>query len=107
VVEWLYRENRIATGKFVALGRAIDLADIRMPIYLLAGRDDTLVAPNQLLAVAHRVGTPKRDIMTAREPCGHLSLYLGRRVLNERWPVIARWLAEDDAARHGVSEAAA
>jgi len=39
-VDCLYKQNQIATGKFVALGRRIDLADVRAPLFLLAARDD-------------------------------------------------------------------
>src|SRR5207244_3480447 len=30
VVHWIYRENRIANGTFVALGRTVDLRDVRI-----------------------------------------------------------------------------
>lgn len=95
VVEWLFKENQIAAGRFVALGRTIDLADVRVPLFLLAARDDELVSPDQLLATAKRVGTPKHAIETAIEPCGHLSLFLGAETLRHTWPKIARWLARD------------
>lgn len=95
VVEWLYKENRIAEGRFVALGRTIDLADIRMPMFLLAGRDDDLVAPEQLLAAASLVGTPRHAIEIVTAPCGHLSLFMGAETLRGTWMQIARWLGRD------------
>lgn len=95
VVRWLFKENRIAEGRFVALGRTIDLADVRIPIFLLAARDDELVSAGQLLATARLVGTPKDSIETAVEPCGHLSLFMGTRTLHRTWPKIAGWLLRD------------
>lgn len=95
VVHWLFKENRIAAGCFVALGRTIDLADLRVPLFLLAARDDELVSPDQLLATAGLVGTPKHAIETAIEPCGHLSLFLGAETLLHTWPKIAHWLNGD------------
>ena len=95
VVSWLFKENQLAEGKFVVLGRRIDLRTVHHPIFLLAGRDDELVASDQVLGAAWRIGTPKTEIEMATEPCGHLSLFLGAKTLKRRWTRIARWLAED------------
>jgi poly(3-hydroxyalkanoate) synthetase len=95
VVSWLYQQNRLATGKFVALGRRIDLGALRHPIFLLGAEDDEVVAPEQLFATAKRVGTPKQRIETATEPCGHLALFLGAETISRAWPRIARWLGEE------------
>jgi poly(3-hydroxyalkanoate) synthetase len=40
VVQWLFKENRIARGEFVALGRKVSLASIRVPVFLLVGTED-------------------------------------------------------------------
>ncbi len=93
VVSWLYQQNRLATGNFVALGRRIDLSALRHPVFLLGASEDEIVAPNQLFATASRVGTPKEQIETATESCGHLSLFLGAGTIRNAWPRIARWLA--------------
>jgi poly-beta-hydroxyalkanoate depolymerase len=44
VVEHLFKENRLATGRFVALGRRVDLSELRCLLFLLAARDDDVVA---------------------------------------------------------------
>ncbi len=98
VVSWLFKENRLAHGLFPALGRTIDLADIDIPVFLMAARDDTLVAVPQLLATARLVSTPSAAIETIVEPCGHLSLFVGRRTLRRAWGKAARWLQHDLAA---------
>jgi poly(3-hydroxyalkanoate) synthetase len=95
VVSWLFQQNRLATGSFVALGRKIDLARLYHPIFLLGARDDEVVAPEQLFATANRVGTPKERVVTASEPCGHLSLFLGADTIRDTWPRIAQWLREE------------
>jgi poly(3-hydroxyalkanoate) synthetase len=98
VVSWLFKENRIATGAFPALGRMVDLADIDIPVFLMAARDDTLVGVPQLLATAGLVSTPSQAIETIVEPCGHLSLFVGRQTLHRAWGKAARWLQRDIAA---------
>jgi poly(3-hydroxyalkanoate) synthetase len=92
VASWLYKENRLAEGRFVALGRRIDLVSVHQPIFLLGARDDELVAPEQLFAAARRVGTPKQHIEMATEPCGHLSLFIGAETITRSWVRIADWL---------------
>jgi len=96
VVEKLYRRNEIATGQFVALGEQIDLAQMRTPLFLLAARDDELVAPAQLFATERLVGTPAHAIRKATAPCRHGGLFMGKNVLGEYWPRIARWLIESE-----------
>ena len=94
VVEKLYRRNELANGSFVALGQKIDLSRLRLPMYLLAGSTDKVVAPEQLLAVERLVGTPPESLRHQIAPCGHLSLFMGRRTLEEFWPGIVRWMKE-------------
>src|SRR6266576_2405444 len=68
VVEWLYKQNRLAEGTLVALGHRIDLARVRVPLFLLAARDDDVVAPEQVFATEARVGTAASEIETAMAP---------------------------------------
>ena len=92
VVEWLYKQNRLAEGTLVALGHRIDLARVRVPLFLLAARDDDIVAAEQVFATEARVGTAASEIETAIAPCQHLGLFMGARTLRTIWPKIARWL---------------
>ena len=78
---------------FAALGRSIDLSIVRSPIFLLAARDDEIVAPEQLLAARHLVGSNGHQIRTEIVPCTHLGLFMGATTLQHTWPKIALWLA--------------
>ncbi|MCP3469760.1 alpha/beta fold hydrolase [Bradyrhizobium sp. CCGUVB1N3] len=95
IVNWIFRENRIAAGDFVALGRRIDLKDVRAPIFLLAGLDDEVVPATQALATADLVGTPPVFIAAASEPSDHLGLFMGARTHAHAWPRITEWLRSD------------
>ena len=97
VAEKLYKRNEIATGQFIALGQQIDLAKVQVPIFLLAARDDELVAPAQLFAAERLVGTPAHAIRKAMVPCGHAGLFMGRTILGKYWPKIARWMIDADS----------
>jgi poly(3-hydroxybutyrate) depolymerase len=96
VVEKLYKRNELANGSFVALGQKIDLSRLRLPMYLLAGSADEAVAPEQLLAVEPLVGTQPEYLRHEVAPCNHLGLFMGRRMLEEHWPRIVRWMKEVD-----------
>jgi poly(3-hydroxybutyrate) depolymerase len=94
VIEKLYRRNELASGSLIALGQKIDLSRLRLPMYLLAGSADEVVAPEQLLAVERLVGTPPENIRREVAPSNHLGLFMGKRTLEEFWPSIVRWMKE-------------
>src|SRR5665647_3687402 len=94
VIEKLYKRNELATESFVALGQRIELSRLRLPMYLLAGSEDEVVAPEQLLAVERLVGTPPEHLRHEVAPSNHLGLFMGKRVLREYWPRIVLWLKE-------------
>lgn len=97
VIEKLYKHNELAAGSFVALGRQIELPQVRLPIFLLAASADDVVAPEQLLAVARLVGTPPEHLRYEVAPCNHLGLFMGKRTLEEYWPRIVHWLNQPPA----------
>ena len=94
VVEQLYKENRLPAGRFVALGQQIDLSKVRCPLFLLAARDDEIVAPEQIFATEHLVGAQRGAIEKSTAPCEHLGLFMGRTILSDTWSAIASWLAQ-------------
>jgi poly(3-hydroxybutyrate) depolymerase len=96
VVEKLYKHNELASGSFAALGQKIDLSHLRLPLYLLAGSADEVVAPEQLLAVERLIGTHPEDLRHEVAPCNHLGLFMGKRTLEENWPKIVCWMNEVD-----------
>src|SRR6202040_3510118 len=77
VIEKLYKRNELAAGSFIALGQKIDLSRLRLPMYLLAGSEDEVVAPEQLLAAERLVGTQPEDIRREVPPSNHLGLFMG------------------------------
>jgi poly(3-hydroxyalkanoate) synthetase len=99
VVEQLFKENRLAAGRFVALGRTVDLSRLSCPMFLLAGSDDEVAAAAQLFALERLVGRdcPVRKLMT---PSTHLGLFMGRDTLAQAWPEIARWLVPRTRSSH-------
>jgi len=97
-IRLLFKENRLAKGEFVGLGRKLSLGDIRCPIYLLAGAGDDITTKEQVFAAEHLTGTPKALIEKKLVPGGHIGLFMGSRTLKEAWPEIGRWLGAQSAA---------
>ncbi len=93
VIGELFKENRLAKGTFVGLGRRLNLKDITCPAYLLAGQSDDITTPEQVLDAAEYLGTAKDRIVQKTVPGGHIGLFMGARTLQEHWPAIARWIA--------------
>jgi poly(3-hydroxyalkanoate) synthetase len=92
-VDWIFRENRLASGRFRALGEVIDLKKLTCPLFLLAAENDEITSPGQLTATAKLVGTPQQRIETHIMPGRHLSLFMGRATLAKAWPLAARFVA--------------
>ncbi len=93
VIAQIFKENRLANGEFVGLGRKLNLHDITCPAYLLGGQSDDITTPEQVLGAADYLGTPAADIVRQVVPGGHIGLFMGARTLKEHWPDVARWIA--------------
>lgn len=96
VIDQIFKKNLLAKGKFVGLGRTLNLHDIKCPVYLLAGADDDITTTEQVLDAAKYLGTPKSRIEKKTVPGGHIGLFMGARILKEDWPPIARWIAASE-----------
>jgi len=88
----LFKDNRLAKGEFIGLGRKLQLKDITCPLYLLAGESDDITTREQVFAAQDLVGTPRANIVTQLVPGGHIGLFMGSRTLVQAWPGIARWI---------------
>ena len=76
-----------------------NLADIEVPLLMLAARGDELVAAAQMFAAEKLVATPPAQIKKMVAACNHLGLFMGTRTLTENWPAIARWMSADAEPR--------
>lgn len=98
-IRQLFKENRLAKGRFVALGRTLSLRDITAPLYLLAGEADDITTKEQVFAAEHLVGSPHDKIVKQLVPGGHIGLFMGSRTLRSAWPGIARWIRDVESPR--------
>lgn len=99
----LFKENRLAKGEFVGLGRKLNLRNITCPLYLLAGASDDITTPEQVLDAEKFVGTSKDRIVKKTVPGGHIGLFMGAKTLKEHWPGIAHWIAAQHPTQISLS----
>ena len=92
VINLLFKQNLLAKGEYVALGRKLDLKNITCPLYLLAGEADDITAHQQVFAAETLMGTPGTKVSKRIVPGGHVGLFMGARNLKETWPEIATWI---------------
>ncbi len=92
-IQQLFKENRLAKGNFVALGRTLSLHDVTCPVYLLAGSEDDITTQEQVFDAAKYLGTAPDRIRRELVPGGHIGLFMGSRTLTRTWPEIAAWIA--------------
>jgi len=98
-VEKIFKENRLAKGTFVALGREVQLSRLTTPVFLLAGSNDEIVPQAQAMATASLLGTPPALIAREIASSTHLGLFIGATTLSVAWPRIAKWLSREEPAR--------
>ena len=86
------RRNDLADGQIELGGRAIDLADVRVPVLSIAGEDDG-IAPR---AAVHHVADllPNAPaVRIASAPGGHLGVLTGRAARRTTWRLLDDFLA--------------
>jgi polyhydroxyalkanoate depolymerase len=93
VIRTLFKENQLAQGRFVALGRQLDLKRINCPVYLLAGAADDITPKEQVFGAESLLGTSPADLRKDIAEGGHIGLFMGRKALQKNWVPIAAWLS--------------
>jgi poly(3-hydroxybutyrate) depolymerase len=101
-IQQIFKENRLAKGQFVALGKRVSLKDVVCPAYLLAGSEDDITTKEQVFDAEKYLGTPKGQIVKKLAAGGHIGLFMGKKTLTECWPEIARWIKSGGKQGAGV-----
>jgi poly(3-hydroxyalkanoate) synthetase len=92
VITQLFKQNRLAKGEFVGLGRQLTLKDVTCPVYLLAGEADDVTPREQVFNAENYLGTPRSRIIKEITPGGHIGLFMGKETLAAKWSSIAAWI---------------
>ena len=90
IVRHLFRDNALVRGSLTVGDRFVRLANIDVPLGLLAGAADHITPPDQLFAICDHVSTPAARIRKDIASGGHLGLFMGHEALRHHWPPLLR-----------------
>jgi polyhydroxyalkanoate synthase len=86
----LYQDNQLIRGEHVALGRRVDLHNIRCPVLTVAADRDNVCPPSSSRALNDRVGSEVRALEVV--PGGHVSAVVGSHARAMLYPKISDFL---------------
>ncbi len=93
LVKHLFRDNELIRGQLVVSGRRVDLKRITCPLFLIGGTEDHITPPEQLFALASRVGTPQEKVEKHLIEAGHIGIFMGHGALKHKWAPIGQEVA--------------
>jgi polyhydroxyalkanoate synthase len=96
----LLKGNQLATGVVRMDHREIALADVTVPMLVVAGGDDSIApvaAIEPMLELVPNAASVRFEVV----PGGHLGMLTGRRARTTTWPVLDRFLDEHAVGRKG------
>ncbi|MEJ8277885.1 alpha/beta fold hydrolase [Pseudonocardia spirodelae] len=96
----LLRSNDLAAGGLRLGGRDVELADVDVPVLVVAGRDD-VIAPLKAVRGAVPLLTGSPEVRFTTSPGGHLGVLTGRRARDTTWPELDRFLSDADLRAAG------
>jgi polyhydroxyalkanoate synthase len=95
-ITWMYKENRLVSGKLRLRGRRVDLRRIDHNLLVVtAGADH--IAPSQGTTPVLDLAS-SADVTHIDRPGGHIGLMAGSKARQEIWPEIVDWLEERSSA---------
>jgi polyhydroxyalkanoate synthase len=99
-----FRINDLADGRIELSDREIDIADVDVPVLVVAGENDML-APAEAVVAVEPLVTRAPAVRVEVCPGGHLGVLTGRGARQTTWRILDEFLAENDVAPKVVEEA--
>jgi polyhydroxyalkanoate synthase len=100
-----FRINDLADGRVELSDRCIDLADVDVPVLVVAGTNDVL-APAEAVVAVEGLLTGAPEVRVERAPGGHLGVLTGRGARDTTWRHLDDFLAAHDVPASDVRRAA-
>jgi polyhydroxyalkanoate synthase subunit PhaC len=89
-VTWVYKENRLATGRIRLRGHRVDLSRIQQSILVVTASRDHIAPRDGTLPLLDVLTSP--DVEHLDGVGGHIGLMAGSRAKGDIWPRIRDWL---------------
>jgi polyhydroxyalkanoate synthase subunit PhaC len=87
----MLRNNDLADGKLALAGRTISLADVDVPVLVVAGRND-VIAPLGAVRRVTELLTGAPEVRFESAPGGHLGVLTGRKARTTTWTYLDAFL---------------
>lgn len=91
----MFRANDLASGHLDLGGRRIALADVDVPVLVVAGADDT-IAPVRAVEHVTELLPNAPSVRFEVAPGGHLGVLTGGGARTTTWPIVDTFLADHD-----------
>jgi polyhydroxyalkanoate synthase len=101
-----FRINELAGGRVEMSDREIDIADVGVPVLVVAGTNDVL-APADAVTAVEGLLTGAPSVRVERAPGGHLGVLTGRGAVRASWKYLDEFLAANDVEPAVVRRASA
>lgn len=95
-----FRKNGLAKGAMMIGGKRVLLADVKVPVLVMAGRADE-IAPWRAVYPLTRLLTRSSEVRFETAPGGHLGVLTGRAARTTTWRTLDSWL-DAGSVRHGL-----
>jgi poly(3-hydroxyalkanoate) synthetase len=93
IVEHLFIENALISGRLLVGDAAVDLAQITCPVTMIGGATDHITPPEQVFALGDHIATPEDQQWKITADSGHLGLFMSHSALETHWRPTFRRLA--------------
>jgi polyhydroxyalkanoate synthase len=91
-ITWLYKENRLVSGRLRLREHRVDLRRIEQNLLVVTAGADHIAPPEGTVPILELVSS--QDVTHLDRPGGHIGLIAGSKAKREIWPELADWLLE-------------
>jgi polyhydroxyalkanoate synthase len=91
-ITWMYKENRLVSGRLHLRGERVDLERIEQNLLVVTAGADHIAPPEGTVPLLDLVSS--EDVTHFDRPGGHIGLMAGSKAKHELWPDLADWLRE-------------
>jgi polyhydroxyalkanoate synthase len=91
-ITWMYKENRLVSGRVRLRGERVDLARIEQNLLVVTAGADHIAPPAGTVPLLDLVSS--EDVTHLERPGGHIGLMAGSKAKHEIWPELADWLSD-------------
>jgi polyhydroxyalkanoate synthase len=91
-ITWMYKENRLISGRIRLRGERVDLERIEQNLLVVTAGADHIAPREGTVPLLDAVSS--EDVTHLDRPGGHIGLMAGSHAKHEIWPELADWMRE-------------